>query len=221
MAKIKKENDALAALLASTGAISTPQVNNDVTKSNDIIETVAPEPLFTFNKEDEMKKIRKKCRNSIKEIAKAVLPSEVLKTTAIQDKIESDAMSMVGLMWQLRLSEIMQDAITDSIQKGNMSPRMIEVFTQLTDKISQLSKQLLATEVQMRKNYLDFKTDMIEKMQEDLAKQNATKKLGTGSDNSSTISNVTRGSIPLISSLQSDMKNKAKREAEDVEFTEK
>lgn len=210
MAKIKQEKDALSALLASANNNS----QMDIAKSNDIIESVESEPLFTFNKDEEMKKIRKKCRNTIKEIAKAVLPGDILKTSAIQDKIESDAMSMVGLQWQLRLSEIMQDAITDSIQKGNMSPRMIEVFTQLTDKISQLSKQALATEVQMRKNYLDFKTDMIEKMQEEMSRQSSQMKLESGQIGVNQ-SYLTRGSMPLIESLQRDMKNSARQ---DVNF---
>lgn len=210
MAKIKQEKDALSALLASANNNS----QMDIAKSNDIIESVESEPLFTFNKDEEMKKIRKKCRNTIKEIAKAVLPGDILKTSAIQDKIESDAMSMVGLQWQLRLSEIMQDAITDSIQKGNMSPRMIEVFTQLTDKISQLSKQALATEVQMRKNYLDFKTDMIEKMQEEMSRQSSQMKLESGQIGTNQ-SYLTRGSMPLIESLQRDMKNSARQ---DVNF---
>jgi hypothetical protein len=93
MAKIKQEKDALSALLASTGATIT---NNDISKSNDIIESVEPEPLFTFDKDDELKKIRKKCRNTVKEIAKAVLPADILKTSAMIDKIEGDAMSMVN-----------------------------------------------------------------------------------------------------------------------------
>ena len=171
MAKIKQEKDALSALLSATANKQDNQISTDISNSTDIIDKIEAEPLLTFNKEEEMKKIRKKCRNTVKEIAKAVLPADILKTTAMIDKIEGDAMSMVGLHWQLRLSEIMQDGITDSISKGNMSPRMIEVFTNLTDKISQLSKQLLATEVQMRKNYLDFKTDMIEKMQEEQCKK--------------------------------------------------
>lgn len=217
MAKIKQEKDALSALLASTGAMSN---NNDIAKSNDIIETVEPEPLFTFDKDDELKKIRKKCRNTVKEIAKAVLPADILKTSAMIDKIEGDAMSMVNLHWQLRLSEIMQDAITNSIQKGNMSPRMIEVFTQLTDKISQLQKQVLATEVQMRKNYLDFKTDMIEKLQEDMSKQNHQQKISSGTQQL-TGSYTGRGTLGLIERSQNAFKAKAKADAEDVDFTEK
>lgn len=216
MAKIKQEKDALSALLASTGAMSN---NNDIAKSNDIIETVEPEPLFTFDKDDELKKIRKKCRNTVKEIAKAVLPADILKTSAMVDKIEGDAMSMVNLQWQLRLSEIMQDAITNSIQKGNMSPRMIEVFTQLTDKISQLQKQVLATEVQMRKNYLDFKTDMIEKMQEDMTRKNSQQQIPSGASINTNQSYLTKGTINLIEAVQQGYKDAAKKQ--DVDFSEK
>lgn len=212
MAKLKQEKDALSALLSAT--VQNTQITNNIENSNDIIDKVEADPLLKFDKDDELKKIRKKCRNTIKEIAKAVLPEEIIKTTAIQDKIENDAMSMVGLHWQMRLAEIMQDGITDSISKGNMSPRMIEVFTNLTDKISQLSKQLLATEVQMRKNYLDFKTDMFEKMQEDLSRAKITnnqlaQEAGQGK--------IFRGTKDAITDIKRKMIENAKK---DVDFSE-
>lgn len=213
MAKLKQEKDALSALLSAT-VQNTQITNNNIENSNDIIDKVEADPLLKFDKDDELKKIRKKCRNTIKEIAKAVLPEEIIKTSAIQDKIENDAMSMVGLHWQMRLAEIMQDGITDSISKGNMSPRMIEVFTNLTDKISQLSKQLLATEVQMRKNYLDFKTDMFEKMQEDLSRAKITnnqlaQEAGQGK--------IFRGTKDAITDIKRKMIENAKK---DVDFSE-
>lgn len=212
MAKIKQEKDALSALLSATTGSSQILTNTNIANATDAIETVQADPLLKFDKEDELKKIRKKCRNTVKEIAKAVLPAEVLKNTAIQDKIESDAMSMVGLQWQLRLSEIMQEGITDSISKGNMSPRMIEVFTDLMEKITQVNKQILATEVQMRKNYLDFKTDMFEKMQEDI-KLNAAQQLPNGQQNSGLL---TRGTKDLIKMSKTKMIEEAKQ---DVDFS--
>lgn len=211
MAKIKQEKDALSALLSATA--NNNQITNNITNSNDIIDNVQADPLLKFDKEDELKKIRKKCRNTVKEIARAILPEEILKTNAMIDKIENDAMSMVGLQWQLRLSEIMQDGITDSISKGNMSPRMIEVFTQLTDKITQINKQLLATEVQMRKNYLDFKTDMFEKMQDDIKKGTVNNQLQAGEQPK----NIIRGSKGLIQSMKQEMINEHKT---DVDFSE-
>lgn len=212
MAKLKQEKDALSALLSAT--VQNTQITNNIENSNDIIDKVEADPLLKFDKDDELKKIRKKCRNTIKEIAKAVLPEEIIKTSAIQDKIENDAMSMVGLHWQMRLAEIMQDGITDSISKGNMSPRMIEVFTNLTDKISQLSKQLLATEVQMRKNYLDFKTDMFEKMQEDLSRAKITNnQLAQEAGQCK----IFRGTKDAITDIKRKMIENAKK---DVDFSE-
>lgn len=213
MAKLKQEKDALSALLSAT-VNNTQNINTNISNSNDIIDEVKADPLLKFDKEDELKKIRKKCRNTIKEIAKAVLPADLLKTPAMIDKIENDAMSMVGLHWQMRLAEIMQDGITDSISKGNMSPRMIEVFTNLTDKISQLSKQLLATEVQMRKNYLDFKTDMFEKMQEDMSRSKVPiNQLESGQGQGQ----IFRGTKIAIQQIKQKMVEEAKK---DVDFTE-
>ena len=217
MAKLKQERNDLTALLSAATGGQLNQANNDnINNSKDIIENIEAEPLFTFNKEEEMKKIRKKCRNMVKEIARAILPADILKTTAMVDKIETDAMSMVGLFWQLRLTEIMQDAITDSIAKGNMSPRMIEVFTQLTDKISQLTKQTLSTEVQMRKNYLDFKTDMIEKRQEDNVKQKALEQGGA-----TTTGFLSKGTKSMISECKKNVIKQKIENAKCVEFEEK
>lgn len=213
MAKLKQEKDALSALLSAT-ANNSQIINTNISTSNDIIDKVEADPLLKFDKEDELKKIRKKCRNTVKEIARAVLPAEVIKTTAIQDKIENDAMSMVGLHWQLRLSEIMQDGITESISKGNMSPRMIEVFTNLMEKITQVNKQLLATEVQMRKNYLDFKTDMFEKMQEEMSvSKNINNQLMAGNGDNK----IYRGTKTAIQDAKNRMINAIKN---DVDFSE-
>ncbi len=216
MAKLKQERNDLSALLSAATGGQMNQINNDtINNSKDIIDNIESEPLFTFNKEDELKKIRKKCRNTIKEIARAVLPADILKITAMQDKIESDAMSMVGLQWQIRLNEIMQDAITDSISKGNMSPRMIEVFTQLTDKISQLSKQALTTEVQMRKNYLDFKTDMIEKRQEEQIKQ---KHIEAGTSTAAGF--LSKGTKSIIDNCKQNVIKQKIKDAKSVDFQE-
>lgn len=215
MAKAKQERADLTALLSIATGGQVAQQTPAQQPAVDIIETAQAEPMLKFDKEDELKKIRKRCRNTIKEIAKAVLPASVLKTTAMMDKIESDAMSMVGLYWQLRISEIMQEGITDSISKGNMSPRMIEVFTQLVDKISQLNKQVIATEVQMRKNYLDFKTDMIEKTQEETMKQQQL-----SGNNSVSGKFLTKGTKNMISKCKGEIINSAVKGAEDTSYVE-
>lgn len=209
MAKLKEQKQDLEALLAAaTGgnAKSAGQPAN-VSVANDIIEDIPNEPLFTIDKEDEMKKIRKKARNSIKEIARAVLTKDVLKTPAIQDKIETDASSLVGLYWQIRVNIIMQDAMVDSIAKGNMSPRMIEVFTNLSDKIASLEKQLLATQVQIRKNYIDYKSDIMEVLMEERSAQQ-TKQLEPGKSSVGSI--LTRGTKDLIAGTRAQMIENAK-----------
>ena len=208
MAKLKEQKQDLEALLAAaTGGSRDKSAPTNVPATKDIIEDIPAEPLFIINREDEMKKIRKKARNSIKEIARAVLVKEVLKTPAIQDKIETDASSLVGLYWQIRVSNIMQDAMVDSISKGNMSPRMIEVFTNLTDKISQLEKQLLATQVQIRKNYIDYKSDIMEVMMEE---RSATQQKALGEGKSSVGSTLSRGTKDIIDRTRKNMIEDAK-----------
>ena len=209
MAKLKEQKQDLEALLAAATGGNTKSAGQpaNVSVAIDIIEDIPNEPLFTIDKEDEMKKIRKKARNSIKEIARAVLTKDVLKTPAIQDKIETDASSLVGLYWQIRVNIIMQDAMVDSIAKGNMSPRMIEVFTNLSDKIASLEKQLLATQVQIRKNYIDYKSDIMEVLMEERSAQQ-TKQLEPGKSSVGSI--LTRGTKDLIAGTRAQMIENAK-----------
>ncbi len=209
MAKLKEQKQDLEALLAAATGGNPKSANQpaNVPAAKDIIEDIPNEPLFTIDKEDEMKKIRKKARNSIKEIARAVLTKDVLKTPAIQDKIETDASSLVGLYWQIRVNIIMQDAMVDSIAKGNMSPRMIEVFTNLSDKIASLEKQLLATQVQIRKNYIDYKSDIMEVLMEERSAQQ-TKQLEPGKSSVGSI--LTRGTKDLIAGTRAQMIENAK-----------
>ena len=209
MAKLKEQKQDLDALLAAATGSNPKSANQpaNVPAAKDIIEDIPNEPLFTIDKEDEMKKIRKKARNSIKEIARAVLTKDVLKTPAIQDKIETDASSLVGLYWQIRVNIIMQDAMVDSIAKGNMSPRMIEVFTNLSDKIASLEKQLLATQVQIRKNYIDYKSDIMEVLMEERSAQQ-TKQLEPGKSSVGSI--LTRGTKDLIAGTRAQMIENAK-----------
>ena len=67
MAKLKQERNDLSALLSAATGGQMNRVNNDtINNSKDIIDNIESEPLLTFNKEDELKKIRKKCRNTKK-----------------------------------------------------------------------------------------------------------------------------------------------------------
>ena len=198
MAKLKEQKQDLEALLAAATGGNPKSANQpaNVPAAKDIIEDIPNEPLFTINKEDEMKKIRKKARNSIKEIARAVLTKDVLKTPAIQDKIETDASSLVGLYWQIRVNIIMQDAMVDSIAKGNP-------FGFKKEEV----KELLATQVQIRKNYIDYKSDIMEVMMEE---RTTLKQKQIEEGKSSVGSTLHRGTKDLIGQTRRGMIEDAK-----------
>lgn len=213
---LKEERKDLQNLLnATTGVNLTPQEN---TQPSTPIEEIEAEPLFEFDWDAENKKIRKRARQTIKKIVDLVLPKEIQNVSYIEDKMEQDEITLTALYTQQRASEVMQRSILESTAKGNNAPRMYEVFGQLSEKLMSINKQIIATETQLRKTYIDLKSDYREKQAEEkniLPSQ--TTMLPSGNQNNY----LAKGTKDLITACRSEMisNNKKVDEIEDVDFT--
>ena len=213
---LKEERKDLQNLLnATTGVNLTPQEH---TQPSTPIEEIEAEPLFEFDWDAENKKIRKRARQTIKKIVDLVLPKEIQNVSYIEDKMEQDEITLTALYTQQRASEVMQRSILESTAKGNNAPRMYEVFGQLSEKLMSINKQIIATETQLRKTYIDLKSDYREKQAEEkniLPSQ--TTMLPSGNQNNY----LAKGTKDLITACRSEMisNNKKVDEIEDVDFT--
>lgn len=213
---LKEERKDLQNLLnATTGVNLTPQEN---TQPSTPIEEIEAEPLFEFDWDAENKKIRKRARQTIKKIVDLVLPKEIQNVSYIEDKMEQDEITLTALYTQQRASEVMQRSILESTAKGNNAPRMYEVFGQLSEKLMSINKQIIATETQLRKTYIDLKSDYREKQAEEkniLPSQ--TTMLPSGNQNNY----LAKGTKDLITACRNEMisNNKKVDEIEDVDFT--
>lgn len=183
------------------------------------IEEINSEPLFEFDWDAENKKIRKRARQTIKKIVELVVPKELQNVSYIEDKMEQDEITLTGLYTQQRTCEVMQRSIVESTAKGNNAPRMYEVFGQLSEKLMAINKQIIATETQLRKTYIDLKSDYREKQADE--KNSISNNTFLITDNN-TNNYLSKGTKDLISNCRNNMisNSKIENDLEDVEFSE-
>lgn len=126
------------------------------------------EKIFEFDYDALKKSLRKKARKTVTNITKHILPDELLDEEYVKDKMEQDIDTFTDLYMQVESNNMMQRSILDTVSRGNTMPRMYEVFSQLTDKIQAVNKQIVTTEQQLRKTYLDLKFEIKDKEAERL-----------------------------------------------------
>ncbi len=124
------------------------------------------ERIFEFDYDSLRKTLKKKAKKTVQNITKHILTDDLLEEEYIKDKIEQDVESLTDLYMQVESNNVMQRSILDTVSRGNTMPRMYEVFGQLTDKIQAINKQILATENQIRKTYIDLKFEIKDKTAE-------------------------------------------------------
>ena len=165
--KIKEQAQELASLLGATSPqtqISPQPSTNQVV--DDPTEELAPEPAFDFNYEKVRKFYQKKAREEVKKIVKVVIAGDELKDDSflsfVSDKMNQDSEQLAHLYYQYRKMEVMQEANMKSVQAGNISPRMFEVYTQMDKALSDLSKQISEFQISIKDNYAKIKFDAID-----------------------------------------------------------
>ena len=150
---------------------ATPDGSTSQQVSAVVDNTSAAETMETriFDMEDPMlmlRRMRKKARKTIMNMVKHVIPEDILEEEYIQDKIEQDTETLAGLYVQMENNTVMQTSLMTSVSRGNTMPRMYEVFSQLTDKIQSINKQILETEQKIRKTYVDLKFEVRDRRSE-------------------------------------------------------
>lgn len=182
MSTIKQDRKDLEALLNGISPIqSSPmqnaagpaEVNQPVSAS--VVDATAGTPLneeklFDFDIDSVRKGLRKKARKTVLNMVKHILSDDMIEEDYIQDKIEQDIETLADLYVQVESNKIMQGSLINAVSRGNTTPRLYEVFGQLTDKISGLTKQIIATEQTIRKTYVDLKFEIRDKIAEDTNK---------------------------------------------------
>ena len=164
--KMKEQTKELESLIKES-----QNVNNYVSSALQDIgvpeELQDPEPIFSVDYDAEMKKYNKKARASVKQLIKAIVPAVYMNEDYIVDKISQDSESLGKLYYQQHLIELVQRANVDSIARGNVSPRMIEVFNMTSKSHSDIDAQINLLQTALRKSYIDIILDLKHKAEEE------------------------------------------------------
>lgn len=131
------------------------------------------EKQFDFDYEGTKKALRKRARKTLNNIIEHILPDEMLEEDYVKDKMEQDINTLADLYFQVELNNVMQRSLVENVSRGNTMPRMYEVFSGITDRLQALNKQIVSTEQQIRRTYMDIKMEIREKTTEQAAALNA------------------------------------------------
>lgn len=152
---------------------ATDIVNQTPTTASVVDSTTPAETLqvkmLNFDYDGIKKGLRKKARKTILNAVKHIIPKKYLDEEYVQDKIEQDIETLASLYMQQENNTVVQRSIMEQINSGNSTPRMYEVFGQLTDRIQALNKQIFDTEQRIRKTYVDLKYEILDKINDDFA----------------------------------------------------
>ena len=186
MATIKGTSNALGNLInkinagsgtpvpVSSGFGGTPIDIDDSIPTN----MLNPEPVFKINYKSTEKQCIKKAKEQLMKIVKEVVPTILQNSTMILDKVEQDAEQLGHMYYEsIRTDKVIQ-ANMDALGRGEISPRLFEVYAKLSKQQSDLAQQITIVQNNMRKNYIDTYLDL---QQKDNAEENLT--IGTSKQN--------------------------------------
>lgn len=210
----------LAPIDTSVSSVSQPTIvptpANCIDTSNDGFNV---EKQFEFDYEGIKKILRKKARKTLNNIVRHIIPDNMLEDEYIKDKMEQDIDTLSGLYYQLELNTVMQRSIVENVSRGNTMPRMYEVFTGMTDRMEAINKQIVSTEQQIRRTYLDLKIEIRERENENISAQSPQKALETGS-NGNLIINSSKQLIDMAKKRHKEEMLKKMQETKETEYEE-
>lgn len=170
MATIKGQSKALGNLITAINGASTPApVSSGFGSTNiDIDDSIptnmlSPDPVFKLNFKSSQKQCVKKAKDQLLKIVKEVVPSILQNSTMILDKIEQDAEQLGNMYYESLKTEKVIQANMDALGRGEISPRLFEVYAKLSKQQSDLAQQIVNVQNAMRKNYIDTYLDLQQK----------------------------------------------------------
>lgn len=121
------------------------------------------EPVFEINYKSTKKQCLKKAKDQVTIIVKEVVPVILQNSEMIKDKIAQDGEQLGNLYYEYAKSDVMIQALMETIARGETQARLFEVYTKMTDQQQKLSSKITETQNQMRKYYIDTYLDLQQK----------------------------------------------------------
>ncbi len=159
---IKGEREDLEKMVA--GSSST--IDENVAPTEDASE-LKMKPAFDMDFVRTKRNCQRRARRMVNNATGLMLSNEMVKDNPyLKNKMQVDIISLSGLLYQLEINEMMQEALMEEVRSGAAHPRMFEVFGNLSKTIGDLNKQLLQTVEAIKITYRDVKGDIREKEEE-------------------------------------------------------
>ena len=159
-----------------------------------------------------------KARDEVKKIVKVGIAGDELKDDSflsfVSDKMNQDSEQLAHLYYQYRKMEVMQEANMKSVQAGNISPRMFEVYTQMDKALSDLSKQISEFQISIKDNYAKIKFDAIDDL------PSAGLPSGNSEDSKLITGNVFKNTKELNMAMMEQRKRLMIQKTQEVKFEE-
>jgi regulator of replication initiation timing len=174
-----------------------------------------PTSLPAVNYSELKSSATKKAKKTIDSLMRFYLDAEIIeKDEYIQAKKKMDEMTMSSLIYQLQAGERALTTLLETIESGELAPRMFEVLATLQksmlDIIKSQTMYLMAAEESTKRIARDIE---IYKKREDTREIEQA-----GGDAGS--KNVQRGTKDLMAAIQAGLKNQNTEEIQDIEIDE-
>lgn len=168
MATIKGTSSALGNLINKINSTPSPVSSGfgpSVSIDDDSIPTdmLNPEPVFKLNYKSTQKQCIKKAKEQLMKIIKEVVPMFLQNSSMILDKVEQDAEQLGNMYYEAIKTDKVIQANMEAISRGELSPRLFEVYAKLTKQQSDLAQQITNVQNTMRKQYIDTYLDLQQK----------------------------------------------------------
>ncbi|WQJ53324.1 MAG: hypothetical protein [Wendovervirus sonii] len=176
MATIKKTSSALGNLISqingspqpapqpfSQGFGNMPSSNYGIDDDSIPGNMLEPEPIFDMNYKSTRKQCIKKAKDQLMIIVKEIIPQAMQNSAVINDKILQDAEQLGSLYYEYEKNEKMIQAVMETVARGEVSPRMFDVYQKMATEQSKLSSKITETQNTMRKYYIDTCMDIQQK----------------------------------------------------------
>ena len=200
--KVQEERDRLEGLLDT----ASDTIMGNIPIPGDIPTELRGEPTMGVNFAELRVTCEGEARIMLNNAIGFILPTEmILDNEYLKNKLEVDIMSLSGILYQLRISEVMQVALMNEVDRGLTNPRMFEVFSGLSKTIADINKQLLGTVEAIKSTYKDIKNDVNEKRTDALGTSQSGNNMLTSGDGGI----VTLGTKELINKLKKEQSENA------------
>ena len=157
--KAREERDKLEFMI--DGAESHLQGN---TPAPGDVPELESEPSFSIDYEKLQKTCDKQAKKLLKNATGLMIGDELTKDNSyIRYKIQTDVISLGGMLYQMEITKIMQQDLVEEVRLGAKHPRMYEVFSTLGKTISDNNKQLLQTVEAIKETYVTLRQNIVER----------------------------------------------------------